>query len=909
MPARSLLPLPRWTLLVALSAISLAHCADEGSVGGGTGGGSTADTVAAADGTGTDSVAGDAASADAPSSDLAGGDSSVTDATVADSANAGCGPASCSGYCQAATGKCVDCLADSHCGQGYGCVANQCTPKAGCPMGASQCQSPSVLLVCPDAKGWQVIACTAGTVCDAGACVKPFCSPGTPACKDHTAGTCNATGTGVINGTDCKASGKFCVGGACKAQVCNPGDYYCDGNLESLCNDQGTGAEEAIDCAQLGMVCVVDTCEDSPCQGGNTGCVGNEVVQCNGPDIKVIKSCAANEACDEGQCKPKVCSPGDGKCLDDTTVQFCNDVGTAWDATVNCGMKNGYCENGDCKSMPCPNGGLGCENDQVVQCNGKQVKLIEDCPAKGQLCANGACAAKVCNPGQTQCNGDDLELCNGNGTGWDPGMPCGVMGMTCFDGQCQKTPCKPGDLGCEGDVVVQCNGAKPTPLQDCASVGQVCSGGACINPICTPNLLACDGTKIMMCNKNGTQMQVIDDCALFGEACVDGNCVTMPCAAGGKGCSGTDVVQCDAAGKAFSVIEACGDAGGTCANAACMSAVCAPGFGKCSGNVAQACSADGSGWEDSDNCAKAVKTCAEGFCTSKACPSGVSGCQGAQVASCAANGANWTLTSCAAGEQCDGGKCSKPGCTLPAAPPVHAIRTMLWSPLESDQGCDLDGNGKPDNQAGKFALAVAGQFPQPGWQPTHIVLGTSDWKTDGSSFAVQLLVGVPAAGQTCSSTDLKASCKMAIAAESYDLSAKSGVCPARTQLADGSVKGAQFSAGGATATAQLPVAPVPMLAWLPLKLARVQGEPTAGPGWTGLHKGRLCGAMPKAELLAAVGKVNALVFEAGGTTAAQVQLALEKALPVDIDTDGDGKKDAVSLALQFVGGKVELQGP
>lgn len=898
----------RTAWLVCSLAASLTHCAEAGTSTGSGGGAAGGDATVATDGAGNDTATGDGSHGDASGAELGIGDSGSGDAS-SETVDAGCNPATCQGYCVAATGACVDCLVDSHCGQGYGCVANQCVAKTGCTLGTSQCQNPSALLVCPDGKGWKVIACGPGTVCDAGACIKPYCTPGKPACKDHTAGTCNATGTGVNGGTDCKASGKFCVAGACKAQVCTPSEYYCDGNLMSLCNDQGTGADEQFDCAQEGGVCIGDTCADSPCQGGGLGCVGNEVVQCNGPDIKVIKSCGFSEACDDGQCKPKVCNPGDGKCLDDTTVQFCNDLGTAWEAAVNCGMKNGYCENGDCKAMPCPNGGLGCQNDQVVQCNGKQVKLIEDCPAKGMSCASGACAAKVCNPGQTQCNGDDMEFCNGNGTGWDPGIPCGIMGMTCFDGQCQKEACKPGGFGCEGTVLVQCNGPKPTPVQDCATAGQVCDAGACVNPICTPNDASCDGTKVMMCNKAGTAVFEVEDCAKAGETCLDGNCVATPCLPGGKGCKGTDVVQCDAAGKNFSTVEACGDAGGTCAAAACISAVCAPGFGKCSGTVVQSCATDGSGWEEDDNCAKSGKNCAEGFCTSKACPANYKGCQGTQVATCPANGAGWAMTACGAGQTCNGGACLTPACTMPATQPAHAIRTMLWAPLEKDQGCDLDGDGTLDNQAGQFALAVAGQFPQPGGQLTHIVLAAGDWKTDGTLFPVQLLVGVAAPGQACSSTDPKASCKVTVAAESFDLTAKSGVCPARTVLGDGKVKAGQFSAGGASSSAQLPVAPVPMLAWLPLKLARVQGEPTAGPGWTGLHKGRLCGAMPKAELLTAIGKVNALVFESSGTSIAEIQQALDKALPADIDSDGDGKKDAVSLALKFVGGKVELVGP
>lgn len=889
----------------------LAILSSCGTTPGQGGPGAGADTVATADG--------------APAADTPGAADSAADAVVADTspasdaqaaddslADAGCSPATCKGQCLPATGQCVECTLDSHCGKNLVCVANQCTASSTCPVGGTKCQDPGVVLTCTDGKTWQSSVCPKGTLCTAGTCKATLCSPGQPICSGGKAGPCNATGTGIDNPQDCAASGKFCNAGTCTDTMCVPGQLYCDGNSMSLCNQAGTGPDKQMDCAQMGGICLDGQCQESPCMGGALGCQGSQVVQCNGPTVQVIQDCGAtNEACDQGVCKAKVCQPFEQLCVNDTTMKTCNPSGTAWEPDLDCAMMmpNAICANNQCVELPCKGPGqLGCVGKNVVECNGAQVKTVQDCGLTNLVCVAGACAQPICTPGKTECDGDDMAICNADGSGYDAKLPCAMMGMTCFDGQCQKAPCKPGDLGCDGDKVVQCSGALPQVLQDCAAIGQVCDKAACVLPSCAPGEALCDGSKVMYCNGKGTGYEVGEDCSQMGGSCVNGQCVAMPCGPGGLGCVGSDVVQCDAAGKSFVTVQACGDAGGTCANGACASPICAPAFGECNGTVAQMCNDTGSAFGKTTDCAAKGQSCSAGTCTNLSCAPGLSGCQGASQMTCPASGAGWQAKACPAGQVCLGSSCLQPTCSLPATMPSQAIRLMLWGPLGTDQACDLNGDGAPDNAAKSSGLAIAAVFPQPGATTSVVVAATNGWATDGTAFDVQLLIAQAAAGQTCSATATASSCKVTVDPLNYDLPGKVGTCAAKGILAQAKVAGTKFTAGGTSSVAYLPVGPAPIAKLVTVKMARMVGDTVPGPGWKGLTKGRFCGAIDKNELVASIDAINPLWLQGMGISAADLSNSIAKSLTPDIDANNDGVKESVSFVLRYVGAPVELGG-
>jgi len=827
-----------------------------------------------------------------------------------DGADGGCGPATCAGQCLPATGTCVDCTSDIHCGAAFVCQNNVCVPKGGCPWGASQCKGASALITCPDGKAWKVIACGGATVCDGGACVVPFCKAGQPACQDQVAGTCNATGTGLTSTTDCKATGKFCKEGACQAQVCQPGEPYCDGDAMAFCNDQGTGPIETVDCAVMGMVCLGDSCVKMPCSPGGVGCQGTLVVQCNGKNVQLIKDCGATgEGCDGGQCKPKICQPFETKCVNDTVFKTCNESGTAWSNEFDCGQKNGVCTpDGGCKPLPCPPGSnKGCEGTNLVQCNGAVIQVIENCAASGKVCAGGACTTPVCTPGATQCDGDVMQVCSPDGSGWTGMTPCDKMGMVCVGGQCQQAPCKPGEIGCAGSTVVQCNGPVPTEIEDCKAKGQTCDKGACVPFVCQPFTTECDGAVVMECNSKGTAWAPAEDCKNMGMACLAGKCSQAPCPPGGSGCSGSNVVLCDAAGG-WSVVEACADSGAKCDNGACAPLTCAPNAGACDGAAAKSCNSDGSAWSGPTDCAKVGKSCDAGFCTSKPCiPDGV-GCAGSSKVACPAGATGWQTSACGAGTTCSAGVCAPLACALPASLPAQAVRMLIFQPAQTAESCDLNGDGKADNALKSLALLASATFPQPASTQAQFVLAAGGWSTTGAPIDLQLLVGRAAAGSTCDGASGKTSCKVTIDPQSYDLSSKATKCPARASFAEAKVAAGKLSGGKGTAAIDLALTPAPLLTFVPVAAARVSGDVAGAPGWSGLAKGRLCGAIAPAALKTAASKLNPLIFEASGAgSVADVVKYIDSFKP-DIDVDGDGIKESLSFAFRFVGAPVELVG-
>ena len=861
--------LTRFCVAVALG------CAACSATPGSSGGGTTKPTDAGTDGTASaDTTTPETAEPDATDSDTGPTDTASPDSTTDAAADETTTPDS-----------------------------NVCTP------GATKCDGTLLATCYPDGTKWQTTPCDIGTNCSNGACAKQVCQPGVASCVGQVIGTCNSQGTAIENGTDCAAAGKFCKDGQCGDQACDPGQPYCNGNNMAFCNKQGTGPDIELDCAQMGMSCVGTMCQPGPpqpCNGGPNGCDGDKAIDCTGATPKVVKDCGAmGQACDNGNCKAKICQPGQAQCAGDVS-QFCNDSGTSWFDDQDCAQMGGWCDQGLCAMSPCNGAPVGCEGTKIITCNGKVVTVGSDCAANGQVCEQGKCVAKVCEPGISVCDGDNLKMCNASGSAFEFDMPCGIKGGICLNGQCIAAPCKPGEVGCDGNSVVSCNGPVPQVVQDCGATGLVCSKGACIAPVCAPNSAVCNGAKVMQCAPNGSGYFEADDCSQMGMTCLNGQCDNAPCAPGGKGCQDSDVVQCDANGG-VSVVQACGDSGGSCSNGACVSPVCSLSFGKCEGIVASTCNEKTTGYDNATDCAKKGLVCGGGFCTSKQCPANKLGCQGKDAVQCSADGQTWQNKGCAASQTCADGACASPTCTLPAAIAGQALRMILWGPVPDGEGCDLNGDGKPDNNSKSNGLLIAGIFPQPGGTPAQVVAVAPGYKADGSAFEVQVLAGQAAAGQTCPEADAKASCKVAVYSASYDLPGKAGACNAKSVLAGAKVGGGKFVAGDPTSAMWLPTSPAPALQFMPIKAAKITGDVANGAAWSTLTKGRLCGAVAVSDLANLADKLNPVWMQAIGISAVELGQMVQQMVP-DIDTNGDGKPDAVSFALRFVGAPVEVVG-
>jgi hypothetical protein len=93
----------------------------------------------------------------------------------------------------------------------------------------------------------------------------------------------------------------------------------------------------------------------------------------------------------------RVCTPGEGECIDLHSRRFCNEDGTGWEEET--------CHEG-----------FVCQEE------------------------NGRCIIRLCVPGNRYCvDAATWQVCNGEGTGYDPGGSCAAA-ETCMGGECYD-PC------------------------------------------------------------------------------------------------------------------------------------------------------------------------------------------------------------------------------------------------------------------------------------------------------------------------------------------------------------------------------------------------------------------------------------------------------------------------------------
>ncbi|MEZ4268209.1 MAG: IgGFc-binding protein [Myxococcota bacterium] len=148
------------------------------------------------------------------------------------------------------------------------------------------------------------------------------------------------------------------------------------------------------------------------CNPGARECAGPFALSiCDGAGSSWVETlCPSQQGCADGQCIPRVCSPGasSGVCIDSNSYEGCNASGTA---------------------------------QQVTQCGA------------GAYCLAGTCISQLCNPGSKICKSfNQLKVCSDDGDAWVDGPVC-PDGGACFEGAC-LSPCevniKDGSyLGCD----------------------------------------------------------------------------------------------------------------------------------------------------------------------------------------------------------------------------------------------------------------------------------------------------------------------------------------------------------------------------------------------------------------------------------------------------------------------------
>lgn len=499
-------------------------------------------------------------------------------------------------------------------------------------------------------------------------------------------------------------------------------------------------------------------------------------------------------------------------------------------------------------------------------------------------CAAGACLGEAVVCGDSNpCTSDACDAQKGciypllSGPACDDGSACS-SGDLCVAGICQgtvvlcddKNPCT--DDSC--DLAKGCthtDNSTPCSDGDACTAGDGCSAGAC------------KAGAVANCDDGNTcTLEVCDPdsgcyhlptkspcCTGVVSICDDGNpCTSDDCAAGG-GCSHVNNSA------------PCNDG-----NACTASDVCAGG-----------------------NCKGAVKTCNDkNPCTADAC-STQKGCIFSPLDSGACDDGN----PCTLGDACGAGTCKGTGqcaCTPTFAKQASKLTYLaIGTGGKPGEGLDLDENPKTcapegcsggiDNSLGALASVANGPLDkavQGG--SVLLILEYKDFKQGPINLALYQ-ASLDAANSTC---DVQSqSCVYQVAKSMIDPQK----CTPTVALA-GTLTGNALVAGGKGTNFpfSLPIQPGVNLN-ITIFGARLQGTVTLKDGVPSTLDGILAGAVPKESLLQAVDALpdEGLPIPKEGLTA-----ILDATVINDIDTDGDGKKDAASIGLKLKGIAATISG-
>ena len=255
---------------------------------------------------------------------------------------------------------------------------------------------------------------------------------------------------------------------------------------------------------------------------------------------------------------------------------------------------------------------------------------------------------------------------------------------------------------------------------------------------------------------------------------------------------------------------------------------------------------------------------------------------------------------CASYEQCSAraarATCFAQVCALPPRPATTLWKVVGLSLLPQAEGCDLTGDGRADARLSELTRGYA-ELPEAlrgaiAADRITVFLHPHDARLD-------LLFGTLAPeSRRCDPSDAQAGCRYTVTRESYDRGARSGPCPAWLSLGEASTRDAQLRAGGPTSDVGIAV-PIGARQFL-MQLHRVQLDGATVSDAQGVASAtlRLCGAVPRQDLLTALeGLPDDALAPVGGLAAARNLLGI--ALRADIDRDSDGDAESVSFALQL----------
>lgn len=279
---------------------------------------------------------------------------------------------------------------------------------------------------------------------------------------------------------------------------------------------------------------------------------------------------------------------------------------------------------------------------------------------------------------------------------------------------------------------------------------------------------------------------------------------------------------------------------------------------------------------------------------------------------------------CGATEFCDvtgaTPKCVAITCTLPSKwgtagdGAIQKMSIIAVSGKDKDgkmQGCDLDGDGVPNNVLGKVIDLYKDLnkvlAEKVGDGTVILILEAPEFKADNSPFDFNVLIGdKDEANLACDVTSAAANCGYTVSKLSYDVEAKSGNCPAKiTFPASKLTKEGALTAGGKNQKFVINIPVVGLNLKLTISQAQITGIVSDATSWKNTKSGRLCGVISKDDLNGAIDALPDDALKAIGDKAT-VKALVGSILKPDITLEGSDKPDAISVSLDFetIGGKI-----
>lgn len=291
--------------------------------------------------------------------------------------------------------------------------------------------------------------------------------------------------------------------------------------------------------------------------------------------------------------------------------------------------------------------------------------------------------------------------------------------------------------------------------------------------------------------------------------------------------------------------------------------------------------------------------------TSEGCPAKCSAAQVCEGGKCVA-----VVTpcggSCSAGTYCDDstGTCVNSGCKLPTSWAENTHKLSVFQVAESSQGCDLNGDGKPNNTLGKILKlypAVNTELAKSIQDGLfNLLLEAPGFDDSGKPFQLNGLLGeVDPTNSACSMTSPWATCKFTVDDDNYKGGPTGTDCASQLVFKPATVKSGELKAGDPTSGNKV-IVTLPTVVQLDIALSQVSlhGYPKVDSGkWKETKKAKLCGVITQQDFQKAIDAVPPEAWKQIQLTKEQVTLIINATLQPDIDTNKDGFADAISVAM------------